>query len=118
MHIIITFLNLLTALAFTDYTEAHHKSRGLIAAFSLARNTSSLFETLDMFSTEDIIRLVEDIKSEATTGNSVPLKDMLGKSVAKTFLKYFCSLDICKDDSDFNDFVEAFNAIFEEGMWI
>lgn len=101
-------------MAFTDYTENHHKSRNLIAAFSLARNTSNLFETLDTVATEDIVRLVEDVKSEAINGESVPFKQMLGKSVAKTFLKYFCSTEVCKDDAKFEKFVQAFDIIFEE----
>ncbi|CAL8142820.1 unnamed protein product [Orchesella dallaii] len=101
------------SLAFTDFTDTHHKSRNLIAAFSLARNTSSLFETLDIVSTENIVRLVEQVKTEAEKNQSVPLKNMLEKSIAKTFLTYFCSTEV-EENEEFDQFVEAFNTIFEE----
>ncbi|ODN01940.1 Cytochrome P450, partial [Orchesella cincta] len=101
------------SLAFTDYNDTHHKSRNLIAAFSLARNTSSLFETLDTVSTENIVKLVEQVKTEADKDCTVPLKNMLAKSIAKTFLTYFCSTEV-KEDAEFEEFVEAFNVIFEE----
>lgn len=64
-------------LAFTDYTKTHHESCGLISTFSLARNASPVFKILDKLTAEETNSLVEDIKSEAISGNSVPLKDIL-----------------------------------------
>lgn len=102
--------NLITALAFCDFSEVQKMRREMLRTHTFPRSFSVKFNNLDNIIGSEVSRMMARITPDAST----EIKPLILQGCANVFASHFCSKNFNPNDQEFCTMVSDFDEVFYE----
>jgi hypothetical protein len=77
------------------------------------RNGTNMHEKLEDAAGEEVFHMIDALKAHVQMDSKINIKPYLTTVAAKSFIKYYCSVDVDSNDSLFQGMIQGYDAIFQ-----